>query len=116
MAPMIRTMRSKPENMYKAAQEGFINATDLADYLVRRGQPFRTAYKTTGQIVAYCIEKGLVLDNLRLEEYKKFDELFEKDLYSEISLETCVEKRISKGGTGEASIKEQIAYVKDCIK
>lgn len=116
MAPMIRTMRSKPQNMYKAAQEGFINATDLADYLVRRGQPFRTAYKTTGQIVAYCIEKGLVLDNLRLEEYKKFDELFEKDLYSEISLETCVEKRISKGGTGEASIKEQITYVKDCIK
>ena len=115
MAPMIKTMRTKPENMYKAAGEGFINATDLADYLVRRGQPFRTAYKTTGQIVAYCIEKNVVLDDLSIEEYKKFDSLFEDDLYKEISLENCVQKRISKGGTGKESILEQIAYIKSVL-
>lgn len=115
MAPMIKTMRTKPENMYKAAGKGFINATDLADYLVRRGQPFRTAYKTTGQIVAYCIEKNIVLDDLSIEEYKKFDVLFEEDLYGEISLENCVQKRISKGGTGKNSILEQIAYIKSIV-
>ena len=111
-APMIATMRVLKENMYKAAQEGFINATDLADYLVRKGLPFRSAYKIVGQIVGYCIENGLVLDNMPLPKYKEFSELFDDDLYNEISLETCVEKRISAGGTGKASIETQIEYVK----
>ena len=111
-APMIATMRVLKENMYKAAQEGFINATDLADYLVRKGLPFRSAYKIVGQIVGYCIENGLVLDNMPLPKYKEFSELFDNDLYNEISLETCVEKRISAGGTGKASIETQIKYVK----
>ncbi len=111
-APMIATMRVLKENMYKAAQEGFINATDLADYLVRKGLPFRSAYKIVGQIVGYCIENGLVLDNMPLPKYKEFSELFDNDLYNEISLETCVEKRISAGGTGKASIETQIEYVK----
>ena len=111
-APMIRTMKLIPANMYKAAQEGFINATDLADYLTKKGLPFRSAYKIVGQIVAECIEKKTVLDSLSLEEYKAHSEIFEEDLYEEISLETCVEKRISKGGTSIASVESQIAWVR----
>ena len=111
-APMIRTMRVKSDNMYKAAQEGFINATDLADYLVRKGMPFRSAYKIVGQIVAECIEKKCVLDNLPMEAYLAHSDLFGDDLYNEISLETCVSKRISEGGTSVASVEAQISYVR----
>ncbi|MBR2293165.1 MAG: argininosuccinate lyase [Clostridia bacterium] len=111
-APMIRTMRVKADNMYRAAQEGFINATDLADYLTRKGMPFRSAYKITGQIVAECIEKNCVLDDLPIEEYRKYTELFERDLYGEISLETCVGKRISEGGTSVESVEAQIDFVR----
>ena len=112
-APMVATMKAIPENMKRAAQGGFINATDLADYLVRKGLPFRTAYKISGQIVAYCIEHREVLETLSLETYKGFSPLFEEDLYHEISLETCVEKRISEGGTSVGSVKAQIAYVRE---
>ena len=115
-APMVGTMRTIPENMYNAAGKGFINATDLADYLAKKGMPFRTAYKTVGEIVAECIDKNTVLDKLTLEEYKKHSELFEDDLYNEISLETCVEKRISAGGTGKASVMTQIEYLENIIK
>jgi len=111
-APMIATMRVNVQNMYRAAQGGFINATDLADYLVKKGMPFRAAYKTVGQIVALCIEKKTVLDDLPLDEYRKHSELFAEDLYGSISLETCVEKRISAGGTGKASVEAQIACVR----
>ena len=111
-APMIRTMKLIPANMYKAAQEGFINATDLADYLTKKGMPFRSAYKIVGQIVAECIEKKTVLDNLPLDAYKAHSDVFEEDLYKEISLETCVEKRISKGGTSVSSVEAQIAWVR----
>jgi len=114
-APMVRTMRVNADNMYRAAQGGFINATDLADYLVKKGMPFRAAYKTVGQLVALCIEKKTVLDELALDEYKKHSELFDEDLYESISLETCVEKRISAGGTGRASVETQIAFVKDFL-
>ena len=112
-APMIRTMKVKADNMYRAAQEGFINATDLADYLTKKGMPFRSAYKTVGQIVAECIEKKLVLDNLSLEEYRAHSGLFGEDLYDEISLETCVSKRLSEGGTSVNSVEAQIAYVRE---
>ena len=111
-APMIRTMRVKADNMYRAAQEGFINATDLADYLTKKGMPFRSAYKIVGQIVAECIEKKTVLDALSLEEYKAHSDIFEEDLYAEISLEACVEKRISAGGTSVASVEKQINLVR----
>ena len=111
-APMIRTMKVKRDNMYRAAQGGFINATDLADYLTKRGMPFRSAYKIVGQIVAECISRGCVLETLPLEEYKKYSDIFDADLFSEISLETCVSKRISAGGTSVVSVEEQIAYVK----
>ena len=114
-APMLATMTSRPDNMKKAAQGGFINATDLADYLVKKGLPFRSAYKISGQIVAKCIAEGKVLETLTLAEYKEFSDLFEDDLYQEIDLLTCVEKRISEGGTSVASVEAQIAYVKERI-
>ena len=110
-APMLETMKSRPDNMKKAAQGGFINATDLADYLVKKGMPFRSAYKISGQLVAKCIQSGSVLEELPLEEYRKFSDLFEADLYQEIDLLTCVEKRISKGGTCVASVEQQLQYV-----
>ena len=80
-APMIETMRPIPENMYLAAQKGFINATDVADYLVGKGLPFRSAYKITGQLVGKCVAEGKVLDILTLDEYREFSELFDEDLY-----------------------------------
>ena len=105
-------MKAIPENMMKAAQGGFINATDLADYLVKKGLPFRTAYKISGQIVAHCIQSREVLETLPLETYRTFSDLFDTDLYDEISLTTCVEKRISEGGTSVGSVKSQIAFVR----
>ncbi|MBR0413646.1 MAG: argininosuccinate lyase [Clostridia bacterium] len=111
-APMVESMHVKKENMLAAAKGGFINATDLADYLTKKGMPFRTAYKLTGQIVAYCIENGLDLESVNLAQYKEFSPLFEADLYEEIALQTCVNKRISQGGTGQASVQSQIAYYK----
>lgn len=112
-APMLAPLTVKPEKMKKAAQEGFINATDLADYLVKKGMPFRSAYKISGQIVAKCISAGCVLETLPLEDYKAFSGLFEEDLYAGIDLLACVEKRISEGGTSPASVEAQIAYVKE---
>ena len=112
-APMLATMTAKPENMKKAAQGGFINATDLADYLVKKGMPFRSAYKISGQIVAQCIREGKVLETLPLESYREYSDLFENDLYQDIDLLTCVEKRISEGGTSVASVEAQIAFVKE---
>ena len=113
---MIQTMQVCEDNMKAAAQKGFINATDLADYLVKKGLPFRSAYKLSGQIVAKCIAEGKVLETLSLAEYKEFSPLFEEDLYREIDLSTCVEKRISEGGTSLASVEAQIEYVKEKLQ
>ena len=113
--PMIATMKPLPDNMLAAAGKGFINATDLADYLVKKGKPFRTAYKIVGEIVAYCIDNGLILETVPMEKYKEFDESFDGDLYNEISLKTCVEKRISAGGTGEKSVEKQIKYLTEFL-
>lgn len=109
--PMISTMRVKKEHMKEAAGRGFINATDLADYLTKKGMPFRSAYKLVGEIVAKCIAVGKTLETLSLSEYQTYSELFENDLYEEISLETCVKKRVSEGGPGPDSVKEQLRYV-----
>ena len=111
-APMLETMKTRPDNMKKAAQGGFINATDLADYLVKKGMPFRSAYKISGQLVAKCMQTGSILEDLPLEEYQKFSDLFEADLYPELDLLNCVQKRISKGGTCVASVEQQLQYVK----
>jgi len=113
--PMVATMKPNKKNMYKAATGGYINATDLADYMVKKGMPFRTAYKIVGSIVAECISKGVALDELPLEDYKAHSEIFDNDLYTEISLETCIAKRISRGSTGYESVNEQIAYVEDFL-
>ena len=113
--PMVATMKPIKENMYAAAKRGFINATDLADYLAKKGLPFRTAYKIVGGIVGDCVRSGKSLDEVTLEEYKAYSEVFDSDLYNEISLETCVNKRISKGGTGKESVLSQIAYVEEKI-
>ena len=114
-AGMIATLTANEQNMLLAAQKGFINATDLADYLVKKGLPFRSAYKISGQLVALCIETDTVLEALPLDTYKTFSELFEEDLYQAIDLMNCVEKRISQGGTCTASVQAQIAYVKEAL-
>ena len=114
--PMIATMQVRADNMKAAAQKGFINATDLADYLVKNGLPFRTAYKVVGQLVGHCIATGQILENLPLAEYRQFDPHFEEDLYDAIDLTTCVRTRISAGGTGPESVKAQIAFVRKFIK
>ena len=115
-APMLSTMKVKKENMRAAAGKGFINATDLADYLTKKGMPFRSAYKIVGGIVASCIASGDILETLPLETYQSFSELFEADLYEEISLDACVKKRISKGSTGPESVAYQLRIVEDYLK
>lgn len=112
MSGMISTMKALPENMKKAAQGGFINATDMADYLVGKGLPFRDAYKISGKIVAKCIETGNVLETLPLETYKEFSDKFDKDIYDAVDLDNCVNRRISAGGTSVTSVQKQIAFVK----
>ena len=112
---MIATMTANETNMKRAAQKGFINATDLADYLVKKGLPFRSAYKISGQLVAQCIRENTVLEELPLETYLSYSDLFETDLYEYIDLVTCVEKRISEGGTSTASVQSQIEWVKTQI-
>ncbi len=111
-SPMIATMTALTDNMKRAAQKGFINATDLADYLVGKGMPFRTAYKISGSIVAFCIQNNTVLEDLTLEQYRKFDPVFDEKLFDAINLENCVSRRISEGGTGVKSVEKQIEYVK----
>lgn len=107
--PMLSTMRVIKENMRNAAAKGFINATDCADYLVKKGMPFRDAYKITGTLVALCIEKNLTLETLPIEEYQKMTELFTEDVYQAISLDTCVKERKSYGGPAPDAVTEQIA-------
>ncbi|MBR5296059.1 MAG: argininosuccinate lyase [Clostridia bacterium] len=112
---MLCGMKANREKMIKAAQGGFINATDLADYLVKKGMPFRTAYKISGRIVAFCIQNDKVLESLSIQEYKNFSELIDEDVFEQIDLTVCVEKRISEGGTSFASVKDQIAFVRERI-
>ena len=110
--PMLATMRVLPDNMRNAAARGFINATDCADYLVKKGLPFRDAYKITGTLVHTCIEKGLTLETLPIEEYKALCETFDTDVYDAISLDTCVMQRKAAGGPAPESVKAQIEYVR----
>ena len=114
--PMLRSMTVCADNMKKAAQGGFINATDLADYLVCKGLPFRSAYKVAGKLVSECIQTGCVLETLPLETYRQYSTLVDDDVYAAIDLQTCVETRISEGGTSLASVEKQIAWVREQIK
>lgn len=110
-SPMIKTCKVLEENMYNAAGKGFINATDCADYLVKKGKPFREAYKITGEIVAYCIEKNKVLEQMSLEEYHTFSNVFEEDVFPAISLKTCVMQRKVIGGPAPEVVKAHIESV-----
>ena len=114
--PMIETMTIFPENMREAAAKGFINATDCADYLVKKGTPFRDAYKITGEIVRLCIENNLTLETLPIEKYKEFSSKFENDIFEAINLETCVMQRKVEGGPAPESVKAQIEYIRNKIK
>ena len=116
LAPMLDTMTVRTDKMRLAAQKGFLNATDLADYLVKKGLPFRSAYKISGQLVALCLESGRVLEELPLEEYRRYSPLFEQDLYAAIDLNNCMEKRISEGGTSLASVEAQLSWIKEQIR
>ncbi len=109
---MVETMNVLTENMMKAAQTGFINATDLADYLVGKGLPFRTAYKISGQVVAECIKTGEVLETLPLDVYQGFCDLIDEGVYEAVDLKNCVDRRVSEGGTSVASVEKQLAAMK----
>ena len=114
-APMLDTMTVIEKNMLDAAAKGFINATDVADYLTKKGTPFRTAYKISGTLVAYCIDKGTVLEKLSLDEFRSFSEVFEEDIFDAINLENCTFRRNSEGGTAVESVEAQIASVRSKI-
>ena len=114
--PMIDTMRVLPENMRRAAANGFINATDCADYLVKKGLPFRDAYKATGTLVALCIEKKTTLEELPIEEYKKICDIFDEGVYEAISLENCVNGRKVLGGPAGENVRAQAKRVKKLIE
>ena len=114
--PMIETMTIIPKNMRETAAKGFINATDCADYLVKKGTAFRDAYKITGEIVRLCIENNFTLETLPIEKYKEFSNKFEEDIFEAISLETCVMQRKVEGGPAPESVKAQIEYMKEKIK
>ena len=113
--PMLKTMTVHPDAMLRAAQGGFINATDLADYLVRKGLPFRSAYKVAGKLVSECMTSGQVLETLPLETYRRYSTMIEEDVYAAIDLRACVEARISEGGTSPASVDRQIALVREAL-
>ena len=110
--PMFRTMTVLKENMRKAAAKGFINATDCADYLVKKGMPFRDAYKITGTLVARCIELDTTLEDLDIKEYKKLTDVFDEDVYKAINLETCVMQRNVDGGPAPEAVARQIEQLK----
>lgn len=113
---MLRTMKVYPKKMREFAAKGFINATDCADYLVKHGKAFRDAYKTVGQLVAYCIDHDEVLETLSLDVYKLFDETFEESVYEAISLDTCVKNRLVDGGPSPDAVKKSIQLMKDQLE
>lgn len=109
---MLDTMKVNAGKMRQAAAFGFINATDLADYLASKGIPFRTAYKLVGSIVHDCIESGDTLETLSIEKYQSYSKDIEKDVYDVINLDACVNRRNSEGGTSPSSVSKQIEFVK----
>ena len=113
---MIKTMTVNKETMEESAKKGFTNATDAADYLVNKGVPFRDAHGIVGQLVLYCIEKNISLDEMSIDEYKKISPVFEEDIYEAISLETCVEKRETIGAPSRTSMEKVIAVNEEYLK
>ena len=109
-------MKVKKDNMKKSASGGFTNATDVADYLVKKGMAFRSAHEVVGRIVLYCIDKDIAIDDLTLKEFKEFSPIFEEDIYKAIDLLTCVEERSVIGGPSSSSVKMQIEFLEKFIK
>ena len=105
---MLRTLKFNKENMEKSAMMGFTNATDAADYLVVKGMPFRDAHSVIGRLVLHCIDKKCAIDDLKIDELKGFSELFDEDIYDAISLETCVNKRLTVGAPSPVVMKKVI--------
>ena len=114
-APMLSSLRFQPDTMRKAAQKGYLNATDLADYLVMKGLPFRDAYALSAQIVAFCAGKGFALEDLPMHDYASFSPLFGEDVYAALSLDACLKRRVSFGATAPASVRRQIDWVRGQI-
>ena len=112
LTPMMATITVLPDNMRAAARKGFLNATDCADYLTKKGLPFRDAYRTVGELVALCIETGHVLDDLPLDQYQAVCPLFEADVYQAIDLKTCVGERKSLGGPAPDEVRRQIQKIR----
>ncbi len=109
---MLKTMKIRKDNMLRGAKGGFTNATDVADYLVKKGLPFRDAHAVVGRMVAYCLDKDMALDELSMEEYKEFSSMFEEDVYEAISLSTCVNLRTVTGGPAFETVKKVIEEYK----
>ena len=103
-------------NMENSTKHGFTNATDAADYLVNHGVPFRDAHGIVGQLVLFCEEKGIALDDMTLEEYKAISPVFEKDIYDAISLETCVNKRMTIGAPSPEAMNQVIQIYDEYLK
>ena len=112
---MIKTMQFRKDKMEASAKNGFTNATDAADYLVNHGVPFRDAHSIVGQLVLYCIDKNISLDEMSLEEYKAISPVFEEDIYEAISMETCVKQRMTLGAPGQDAMKKVIALSKEYL-
>ena len=114
--PMIASITVNCGNMKKACSDGFINATDCADYLVKRGMPFRDAYRVTGEIVKLCMQQKLTLETFSLNDYKKFSDLFDECIFETVNVETCLKKRMSEGGPARESTLHQIEIVKQFLR
>ena len=112
---MLDTMKIKKDVMKKAASGGFTNATDVADYLVKKGEAFRNAHEIVGKIVLYCIDENKAIDDLSLDEFKLFSPFFEEDVYKAIDLITCVEERSVMGGPSSSSVQSQISLLENFI-
>ena len=115
MAPMIRKMKINAKRTYQAASHGFSTATDMADYLVKKGMPFRDAHRVVGQTVRYCVEKDKTFDDLTLEEFQQQSNLFTEDIFKEISLEHSVGARKSYGGTSPEAVKVQLEHAEEFL-
>ncbi|BFL22737.1 argininosuccinate lyase [Mediterraneibacter gnavus] len=113
---MLRTMRFRKQRMEDSAKNGFTNATDAADYLVNHGVPFRDAHGIVGQLVLYCIDKNIALDDMSLDEYKAISPVFEEDIYEAISMKTCVEMRNTIGAPGKSAMEQAIALEEAYLK
>lgn len=114
--PMLKTMRVNKDKMSRAASEGFLNATDAADYLTKKGLPFRDAHRVTGQIVAYCVKKGITLEEMTLDEWRRFSPLFKGDIRGAVSIKKSVRTRKVYGGTSPEAVRRRLKRVISEIK